>query len=103
METRESIIYELLRDQISTSLQVVFTNQEREKLLKEMLREFNEGRSKSYFCIATTVMEINEIEEAIIKGKKETKDMDIKNKSKIFHAILDKIATEKNYYLKLRK
>lgn len=32
------------------------------KLLKEILKEFNEGRSKSYYCIAVTVMGINELE-----------------------------------------
>ena len=32
----------------------------REQLLNEMLAEFNEGRSKSYYCIAATVLEIDE-------------------------------------------
>jgi len=75
----------------------------KEKILKEMLKEFNEGRSKSYYCIAATVMKINELKEALIKGKKETKGLDIKSKSKTFHKILDGIASEKNYLLKLRK
>jgi hypothetical protein len=75
----------------------------RERLLKEMLREFNDGRSKSYYCIAATVMDIGELNEALTKAKKESFGFEMKAKSKIFHSILDEIAKQKKYYLKLRK
>jgi hypothetical protein len=75
----------------------------REHLLKDMLREFNEGRSKSYYCIAVTVMEIGELEEALTKSDKDSKGLGIKEKSKVLHSILDEIAEQRNYYLKLRK
>ncbi len=35
-----------------------------------MLQEFNEGRSKSYYCIAATVMEIGELEEALTRSRR---------------------------------
>jgi hypothetical protein len=75
----------------------------REHLLKEMLREFNEGRSKSYYCIAATVMEIKELEEALTKAHKDSNGLGIKKKSRVLHAILDEIAKQRNYNLKLRK
>jgi hypothetical protein len=75
----------------------------REHLLKEMLKEFNEGRSKSYYCIAATVLEIEELEEALTQAKKESQGVDIKDKSKILHSILEDIAKKRSYYLKLRK
>ncbi len=75
----------------------------RERLLKEMLREFNEGRSKSYYCIAATVMEIGELKEALTKAHKNSDGVEIKEKSKILHSILDEIAEHRNYFLKLRK
>ncbi len=75
----------------------------RENLLKEMLQEFNEGRSKSYYCIAATVLEIEELEEALTKAKEDSIGLEIKSKSKVLHSILDEIAKRKNYYLKLRK
>lgn len=75
----------------------------REQLLKEMLQDFNEGRSKSYYCIAATVLQIKELEEALIQAKKDSEGLDIKGKSKVLHRILDEIAVNKNYYLKLRK
>jgi hypothetical protein len=37
----------------------------REQLLKEMLQEFNEGRSKNYYCISATILEIEELKNAI--------------------------------------
>ena len=75
----------------------------REHLLKEMLREWNEGRSKSYYCIAATVMEIGELEEALTQAHKNSDGLEIKEKSKVLHSILDNIAGKRNYYLKLRK
>ena len=75
----------------------------REHLLKEMLREFNEGRSKSYYCIAATVMEIRELEEALKKTHKDSQGLGIKEKGRVLHSVLDDIAGQRNYYLKLRK
>jgi hypothetical protein len=68
-----------------------------------MLKEFNEGRSKSYYCIAATVLEIQELKEVLQKITKKTNGLDIKEKSKVLHIILDDIAQTKNYCLKLRK
>ena len=75
----------------------------REQLLSEMLAEFNEGRSKSYYCIAATVMDTQEIAEAIAQARNISAGADIKIKSKALHAILDKIAEDRKYILKLRK
>lgn len=75
----------------------------RENLLKEMLQEFNEGRSKSYYCIAATVLEVDELKKALSEARKDSAGSDIKGKSKIFHSILDEIGGKKRYYLKLRK
>jgi hypothetical protein len=79
------------------------TQKIRERLLREMLKEFNEGRSKSYYCIAVTIMEIGELKEALAKAKKNSKNLEIKEKSKLLHSELDKIALKKKYCLKLRK
>jgi len=77
---------------------------QREHLLKEMLKGFNEGRSKSYYYIAATVLELEELKEALAQSKKESDGIDdIKEKSKILHSILDNISLKKKYCLKLRK
>jgi hypothetical protein len=81
----------------------VADQKERERLLSEMLSEFNEGRSKSFYCIAATVMDIREIAQAIAQARDECAAESIRDKSKLFHAILNRIAQEKKYNLKLRK
>ncbi len=75
----------------------------REQLLKDMLQNYNEGRSKSYYCIAATVLQIDELNAALIQARKDSKNLDIKDRSKILHSILDEIAQKKHYLLKLRK
>ena len=75
----------------------------RERLLGEMLKEFNEGRSKTFYCIASTVLEVEELENALSEARKQSEGLDIEKKSKILHQILNEIAREKNYCLKLRK
>ncbi len=75
----------------------------REKLLWKMLDEFNEGRSKSYFCLAATVLNVDELENALAEARRDSGGLDIKEKARLLHSILDRIAIEKQYYLKLRK
>lgn len=77
--------------------------QTRELLLIEMLRDYNEGRSKGFYCIAATVMETGELEEALTKANEDSDGLGISEKSKVLHSILEAIAKEKNYNLKLRR
>jgi hypothetical protein len=75
----------------------------RESLLLKLLNEFNEGRSKSYYCIAVTVMDIDELENALEEAYTRLNTQYIKERSKIMHSILDRIASKKDYHLQLRK
>ncbi|UCB43199.1 MAG: DUF3795 domain-containing protein [Dehalococcoidales bacterium] len=100
--------YQKLEDNISAIAQSgidSFEEQQkvREQILTEMLAEFNEGRSKSYYCIAATVMAIEELREALDQARKESEGLGIKDKSRVMHSILDNIASKRSYYLKLRK
>lgn len=80
------------------------TQKQREKLLKELLKNFNEGRSKNFYCIAVTILEIDGIKKALTKGKKESENIkDIKEKAKLMHKILDEVAQKDKKILKLRK
>ncbi len=76
---------------------------EREQLLDEMLRGFNDGRSKSYFCIAATVMETDELKQALVEAGRESRELDIKGKARALCKVLDEIASKNGYQLKLRK
>lgn len=73
------------------------------KLLDEMLARYDEGRSKSFYCIAATVMEPEELEIAIASVEKLSPGKTLKEKSKVMRQALEDIAREKHYTLALRK
>jgi hypothetical protein len=75
----------------------------RESLLLRLLNEFNEGRSKSYYCIAAMIVDINELNNCLEEATTKTNSLSIKEKSKTIHALLNNIALNKGYYLGLRK
>lgn len=72
-------------------------------LLTRMLDEFNEGRSKSFYCIAATILEIHELEDIMERAKKESGGMDKKSKARVLRDIINKTSEQRGYYLKLRK
>ena len=106
---RDSFVcYQKLEDNISFIQEngiAEFEKQQknRERLLGEMLREFNEGRSKSHYCIAATVLEIEDFEKPLAEARKQASGLEPKERARILHAILDQVADKKEYYLKLRK
>lgn len=78
------------------------------KLLKEMLDEFNEGRSRSFFCIATALLSIKNIEKSLDKARKKVQTLgiekeDIKSKAKILREFIQEVADREKVDLKLRK
>jgi len=64
----------------------------REDLLREMLSEFNEGRSKTYYSIAVTVLDIAELRLAIESSRQKAGAADVRGRSKLLHAQLDAVA-----------
>ena len=50
-----------------------------------------------------TVLDVSELKDALIQANKGSNGLNIKEKSKIFHSILDAIAKNKGYNLKLRR
>ncbi len=75
----------------------------RENLLKAMLAEFNEGRSKTLYCIAAAVLKIVELEKVLNEARAKATGLDLKAKATIMHSLLNEVAYKKNYLLKLRK
>jgi hypothetical protein len=75
----------------------------REQFLKRMLQEFNEGRSKRYYCIASTVLEIDELKGALDAAHQHSQGLSVREKSTLLHSLLDEIASRRHYCLTLRK
>jgi hypothetical protein len=78
------------------------------RLLETFLEHFNEGRSKSFYCISTALLQIRDLEmtlklaeEKIINEK--VNPNDLKAKSKILKDLINKKAEENSVLLKLRR
>ncbi|MFX1385193.1 MAG: DUF3795 domain-containing protein [Promethearchaeota archaeon] len=82
--------------------------QKRIELLKIMLENFNDGRSKSFFCQASALLEIEDIQNALEQSYKRVKDenisqTDLKVKSKILRENLNIKADHKSIELRLKR
>ena len=78
------------------------------ELLELILEEFNEGRSKSFFCIATALLPIDDLEKCLGQSKRQIKEeeidaKDLKAKSKILRDNFTKLANSKSIKLKLKR
>ena len=69
------------------------------KLLETMIENFDDGRSRSFFCKVTALFDLTSLrrslDKAIQKIKTEKiKQNDVKNKAKILKTILNEVAQE---------
>jgi len=64
----------------------------REEHLREMLTDFNEGRSKSYYCIAATLLDSVDLEASPVNARERTYGLDKREKSQYLHSLLDAAA-----------
>jgi hypothetical protein len=76
---------------------------ERERLLIEMLVAFNEGRSKSYYCVAATVLRLDELRAAILEARALAAESDVRARAKALHEALDTAARARSLTLALRR
>jgi hypothetical protein len=86
----------------------VHTLETRMKLLRELLDAFNDGRSKSYYCLAATLLSITDLETSLMKAKQRFKTEciqvdDRKTRTKILKEFLNSHAENEGLELKLRK
>ena len=77
------------------------------KLLEKMLKDFDDGRSKSFYCIATTLLPVVELENLLCEAERKVKlekvkADDIKTKAKILRGFLEGFAAKGGVELKLR-
>jgi hypothetical protein len=86
-----------------------FAEQQRKRigLLKTMLEEFDDGRSKSYYCLATALLPVTALEESLHRAqeqinKAKAKSGDIKTRARILRDSLDDSAAKTGVELKLR-
>jgi len=87
-----------------------FLQQQRSRirLLETMIRNFDDGRSKSFYCIATTLLPISDLETSLDEtgqrtGAHKLRLDDVKTKSRILKGFLEDFATREGIELKLRR
>lgn len=80
------------------------TQKKRIRLLEKLIQDFDDGRSRSYFCKATALLDIKSIEDSLIKAIQKIKpdkirSTDIKIKAKILKDIFNETALKKGILL----
>ena len=76
-------------------------------MLEHLLADYNEGRSCSFFCVATALMPIDLVKKAEKEAKRKIADekiqADIKAKAKVMRSVIQDLASRSDIDLKLRK
>ncbi|MBN2536316.1 MAG: hypothetical protein JXB88_25765, partial [Spirochaetales bacterium] len=79
---------------------------QRMTFLKMMLEKYNEGRSKSFFCLACTLLSCDALQKSLDKADKairENEKADIKARATLLKDILKHVAEEENVELRLKR
>lgn len=76
-------------------------------LLERMLEEFNEGRSKGFYCLAATLLPMTTLTSSLHEAEQEImsnniRPEDVKAKAGILRRLLNKAAEERGIELRLR-
>ena len=77
---------------------------EKQKFLQHLIDNYNDGRSKSFYCTSCQLIPLEKLKEALEDAKtKMTQDTDIKEKAKLVRQAIGKVADDLQISLKLRK
>lgn len=79
--------------------------QEKIQILSYLLSNYNDGRRKSFFCVAVNLLELPEIQEAIkqIQSNEDLPSLPLKAQSSYVAEVFQRIADRRNIKLKLIK
>ena len=75
---------------------------EKEQILNQLLEHYNDGRRKTFFCLAVNLLELSELREAM-EQLYTAGELPMKEKSRYAAEVLQTIAGRRNVELKLRK
>ena len=83
-----------------------YIKEQKEKIsiLEELLKEYNDGRRKSFYCVVVNLLEPEDIKVVMEQAKKEAKpDMSIKEKATVTAELFEKMTLQRGISTKLRK
>jgi hypothetical protein len=77
---------------------------ERRLMVEELLANYNEGRSMSFYCLACTLMPVELIKEALTEIRTmPVNDFDVKAKAKALKSTMQELALKSSFELWLRR
>ena len=77
---------------------------ERRLLVEELLANYNDGRSMSFYCLACTLMPVDLIRQALVEiNKLPLGDYDVTARAKALKSVIQELASKYGIELKLRK
>jgi hypothetical protein len=80
---------------------------QRKAMLENLLANYNEGRSCSFFCVATALMPVDLVKKGEKEARRKIADEkiqgDIKAKAKVVRSVIQDFASQADIDLKLRK
>jgi len=77
---------------------------EKIKILEKLLTDFDDGRRKSFYCLAVNLLELQDIKEIMRKTAEATKpDSKLKEKANVCTGIFEETAAQRDISLKRRK
>jgi ACT domain-containing protein len=68
-----------------------------------MLARFDDGRSKTRYSIAATILETEDLKIALKQVQKASASLELKDRALVLRSILDEIADREKCILRLRK
>lgn len=79
--------------------------QEKVKILSYLLSNYNDGRRKTFYCVAVNLLELSELQEAIVElqSHNELTSVPIKERSSYAVDVVQRIADRRNVKLRLIK
>lgn len=83
--------------------QYTLEQQEKIRILSHLLASYNDGRRKTFFCVAVNLLELSELQEAIteLQSNEELASLPVKERSAYAVEVIQKIADKRNVKLKL--
>ncbi|HPB16540.1 MAG TPA: DUF3795 domain-containing protein [Clostridia bacterium] len=79
--------------------------EQKEEVLKYLLNNYNDGRSKNFYCLAVNLMDINDIKEIIMQFERmeDLRNMTLPQQAVILRGMFSKVSSKSGITLKLNK
>lgn len=78
---------------------------EKMEILTDLIKNYNDGRKKTFFCLAVNLLELDDLQAVMEKMKiaEQEKDVSVKEKALYLTELFQETASQKSVILKLRR